>query len=197
MKKSLLLMTAIAFTVNAKDYNPTCKSYNENVSKEKSLGEEVKQKEENLQSYDRQRYSKKTIKTLKKEIKNIKSQHDLQKDLIKSASKSLNKRIKELKTNFDKDITVTSEQIMSLCSQEEYSDVQLSKILLKQVVSPVSITPVINDPDPALMACMSKLEQIQQRLAGNVDDSDGTIQEIRTIIDFVESSPIDEEVVDQ
>lgn len=141
---------------------------------------------------DNARYNKGNKKAVKKEYKAKKKEHKTVKNLVDQASKSLDKRIKYLSNNFDNAINFTSAQIIEKCDNPEYENLEFSKILMRSVVPAT----VIVEPNPdadALAACMSKLEDIQGRLAANIDDSGTALDEIRGILDLVESEPVETE----
>lgn len=174
--------------VFAKDYNPTCKDYEKKVVKQQELSIEVDAIKEKITNMDNVRYNRGNKKALKDELKTKKREYRSVKSLVDQAAKSLDKRIKYLKNNFDNSINQSSAGIIEKCKNPEYENLEFSKILMKSVV-PAS---VVVEPSPdadALASCMNKLESIQLKLAGNVDDSGIAIDEIRSILDLVVPEP--------
>jgi hypothetical protein len=188
MKKVIIAMSLVSIVAFAKDYNPTCKEYEKKVIQQQNLSVEVEALKEKLDNMDNARYNRGNKKAVKKEYKAKKKEHKTVKNLVDQASKSLDKRINYLANNFDNAINFTSAQIIEKCDNPEYKNLEFSKILMKSVVPAT----VIVEPNPdadALAACMSKLENIQGRLAANIDDSGTALDEIRGILDLVESEP--------
>ena len=181
-------MSLVSIVAFAKDYNPTCKEYEKKVIQQQNLSVEVEALKEKLDNMDNARYNRGNKKAVKKEYKAKKKEHKTVKNLVDQASKSLDKRINYLANNFDNAINLTSAQIIEKCDNPEYENLEFSKILMRSVVPAT----VIVEPNPdadALAACIFKLEDIEGKLAANIDDSGTALDEIRSILDLVESEP--------
>jgi hypothetical protein len=183
MKKLLVLLMLFSISVYAKDFNPTCEGYQSRVDDSKDLKDKIKIKMGQLKDYEKVSYSKSTIKALKKELKKLnQDKKRVDKDL-KLVSKSIDKRIKILKNNFNSKITMSSKEIIAKCANYEYKKVQFSKILLEQVIPPKVI--VQPNPDVAeLTSCLANLEEVKNNVAGITIDN-GSLDELRRILEIV------------
>ncbi|MGK0367279.1 MAG: gas vesicle protein [Thermoproteota archaeon] len=193
MKKLLISLLLISFSAMAKDYNPTCSTYNSKLKEIDKLKVTIKNKQDEIKTYEKTKYNKPTIKALKKELKTLRSSQRKKQSNVKNSKSSLKSRIKLLKKNFNSNLKTKPEDIIAKCIDPAFDKTQFSKMLLDSVSNPVSPS-----DDSILLgelaSCQEQLQNAQNQLSGTVIDgnAESLIEAGENIINEIDTENSDQ-----